>query len=203
MVVGFIVEGPSDKFVVESDSFTELLASEGLQRASPVVVAGGDGRMSNSRISDLATLLRKQATDARIILLLADLDENPDGSPRCISERKDSIGSDGVDVIVIARKAIETWFLADTKAMRSWTGDDSFFEPNPETRPGMPWNSLKEIGVATSGRGPGRSKPMFAKRFVRQHGFHVERAAEHPECPSAGYFLAKIAALGEFGETGR
>ena len=70
------------------------------------------------------------------------------------------IGNDGIDLIVIARKAMESWFLADTEAMRRWTGDDGFQEYRPETLPGTPWDRLKEIG-RHAGRGPGASKIIF------------------------------------------
>ena len=185
--VGFIVEGWTDKIVVESMGFREWLESVGLCLAEPVVVSQGIDAMNSSRLS---ALLRKQSEDVERIVLLADLD--PDHRVPCISERKKLIGDCGVDLVVIARKAIESWFLADTEAMRFWTGNVEFYEKCPEATPKTPWERLKEV----SDRGPGRAKPAFVHRFTRQHGFAIDRAAKHPCCPSAQYFVERVAALG-------
>ena len=50
---------------------------------------------------------------------------------------------------------MESWFLADTKAMRQWLGDSTFCESAPETLAGMPWDRLKELRDE-KGRGPGK-----------------------------------------------
>jgi len=60
-------------------------------------------------------------------------------------------------LIVIASKVLESWFLAGMEAMRRWTGDEGFYEDQPEVLSGMPWDRLKEIGRHT-GRGPGANK---------------------------------------------
>ncbi|WP_367154348.1 hypothetical protein [Methylomonas sp. HYX-M1] len=125
--------------------------------------------------------------------MLADLD--PEKCAPCISKRKEIIGNDNIDLVVIARKAIESWFLADTEAMKSWTKQGRFFEEYPEQMPSMPWGRLKEIGLQTIGRGPGSSKIAFADRFIKHHNFSVVRAAQHPNCPSAGYFVEKLKLL--------
>nr|VFK64608.1 MAG: hypothetical protein BECKTC1821F_GA0114240_11342 [Candidatus Kentron sp. TC] len=39
---------------------------------------------------------------------------------------------EGIDLVAIARKALKSWFLANTEAMRHWTGDSDFFESPPE-----------------------------------------------------------------------
>nr|VFJ97778.1 MAG: hypothetical protein BECKLFY1418A_GA0070994_107322 [Candidatus Kentron sp. LFY] len=78
--------------------------------------------------------------------------------------------------------------------MCHWTGDNAFFEPHPEGTPEMPWDRLKEIGGKV-GRGPGKNRKIFARKFIRKH-FHIERAARHPDCPSARYLASKLRALG-------
>lgn len=89
---------------------------------------------------------------------------------------------------------MESWFLADTEAMRRWTEDQGFYEDRPETLSGMPWDRLKEIG-RHKGRGPG-NKIGFAGKFIRDHKFDVRRAAEHPACPNVRYFVERLCALG-------
>ena len=190
VTLGFIVEGPSDKIVVESDRFSKWLNEQGLRLGHPVVVAGGQVR--GERLEQLSQLLRLQGGIFDRVVLMTDLD--PDEDVPCISARKAVVQSANADLVVVANKAIESWFLADSSSMRDWTKDPEYFEANPEETPGMPWDRLKEIGVR-AGRGPG-SKVSFAKRFLRKHGFTIVAASEHPNCPSARYFIDKVAGLG-------
>ncbi|MCF6355554.1 MAG: DUF4276 family protein [Candidatus Polarisedimenticolaceae bacterium] len=193
VTVGFVVEGPSDKRLVENDLFRGWLR-EGcnLELVGPIVDAGGNGQMCSHNIVILVEKLRIQATPDKVVVL-ADLD--PDSCAPCVEKRKEIIGSAGIDLVVIARKAMESWFLADTEAMRCWTEDNTFHEEYPESLAGMPWDRLKEIGRLT-GRGPGASKKIFARKFIRDCGFDVRRAAVHPNCPSARYFVNRLSALG-------
>jgi hypothetical protein len=192
VTVGFVVEGDSDEFLPQSQAFRDWLRDEcNLVVVDPVVNAGGNGNMCNRKIKDYVDKLRIQANPDKIVVL-ADLD--PDQCAPCIEKRKEIIGNNGIDLVVIARKAIESWFLADTEAMKRWTGDDGFHEPEPEDLEGMPWDRLKEIG-RNGRRGPG-SKVAFAKKFIRVHKFDVRRSANHQNCPSARYFIEKLCALG-------
>jgi len=194
VTVGFVVEGDSDEFLPQSPAFRGWLRKEcNLEVVDPVVNAGGNGNMCNRKIKDYVEKLKIQAKPDKIVVLV-DLD--PDQCAPCIEARKNIIGSAGIDLVVVARKAIESWFLADTEAMRSWTGDNDFYEPAPESKEGMPWERLKQIG-RDMGRGPGNSKPSFAKKFVHKNGFDVRRAGNHPGCPSARYFVEKLCALGK------
>lgn len=190
MTLGFIVDGPSDKIVVESDSFSRWLEDRSMRRRDPVVVVGG--QMHGEGIGRLSRLLRKQGGDIDYVVQLTDLD--PDGNIPCISARRAFVESPEVDLVVVAKKAIESWFLADSDAMRNWTRNRAFLEIEPEETSGMPWERLKEIGVSL-GRGPG-SKVSFSKRIVRRHGFSIMAAAKHPKCSSAQYFVERLGDLG-------
>ncbi len=195
VTVGFVVEGPSDKRLVESERFQQWLRDDcGLSVVHPVVDAGGNGEMCNTKISSYVEKLKMTSNPDKTVVL-ADLD--PDTCAPCITKRKEIIGNNSIDLIVIARKAIESWFLADTEAMQSWTKDSNFYQPLPEAINGMPWDYLKEVGLETTGRGPGSSKVVFAKRFINKHGFDVRNAASHPGCPSARYFVDQLCALGQ------
>lgn len=192
VTVGFVVEGDSDEFLPQSPAFRTWLRNEcQLEVVDPVVNAGGNGNMCSRKIGIFVEKLRIQAAPDKVVVL-ADLD--PDQCAPCIEERKKIIGMDGVDLVVVARKAVESWFLADTEAMRRWSGNDQFHEPEPEAVEGMPWDRLKQIG-REKGRGPG-SKIAFAKKFIRDCQFDVKRAASHPHCPSARYFVEKLSTLG-------
>lgn len=190
MKVGLIVEGRSDKIVVESDGFALWLREQGIRRGDPVVAAGG--QVGSARIGRLARLLRKQIGDVDKVVQLTELD--PNAAVPCISARRAFTHSPDVDLVVVAKKAMESWFLADSVAMREWSGDPDFFEEHPEETPGMPWDRLKEVG-ASGGRGPG-SKVSFAKKIVRTHGFSIVSAAKHPNCSSARYFVNRVGGLG-------
>ena len=100
--------------------------------------------------------------------------------------------SGGIGLASLLRKQVSNlWFLADTTAMRSWTGDSSYYEECPEATPNMPWDRLKEVGHARRGR----SKVSLARLVVNQHEFDIARAAEHPQCPTARYFVERVSAL--------
>ena len=193
VTVGFVVEGASESLLVESELFQTWLREEcNLEVVDRVVDVKGNGNMRARNIEDHVRLLRQETNPDKVVVL-ADLD--PEKQVPCVQARKKIIGSQGIDLIVIAKKAMESWFLADTEAMRRWLGDDTFCEVNPETLTGKPWDRLRELG-GKKGSGPGKSKPRFVKRFICDHGFDVRRAAQHTQCPSARYFVERLCALG-------
>ncbi len=192
VTVGFVVEGASEKRLVESELFRKWLREDcNLEVIDPVVDAAGSGNMCSRNIGVFVKNLRTEANPDKVVVL-ADLD--PETCAPCVQERKKIIGSRDIDLVAIAKKAMESWFLADTKAMRRWLDDDTFCEADPETLIGMPWDRLKELG-RKMGRGPG-TKGSFSRKFVRRHGFDVRRAARHAQCPSARYFVERLCALG-------
>ncbi len=191
VTAGFVVEGASEKRLVESELFQKWLRENcNLEMVKPVVDAGG--KMDSLHIGAFVKNLRKRANPDKIVVL-SDLD--PDNRVPCVQKRKKLIGSQGIDLVLIAKKALESWFLADTEAMCRWLGDDTFCEVAPETLTGMPWDRLKELG-RKKGRGPGRNRFFFARKFIRDHRFDVRQAAQHDQCPSARYFVERLCALG-------
>ena len=193
VTVGFVVEGEAETLLVKSEVFRQWLREDcNLEVVDPVVDAAGNGNMHSRNIGVSIKSLRTRANPDKVVVL-ADLD--PDERVPCVQERKKIIGSQGIDLVAIAKKAMESWFLADTEAMRRWSGDDTFYEVAPETLTGMPWNRLKELRDER-GRGPGRERLIFARKFIRDHGFDVRRAAQHTQCLSARYFVERLCALG-------
>jgi hypothetical protein len=191
--VGFVVEGVSDKKLIESPGFKKWAKQAcGLEILDEVVDAGGNRNLCSQKIEIYVQKLMIQAQPDKIVVL-ADLD--PEECVPCITERKKMIGQKNIDLVVIARKAMESWFLADTQAMRKWLGDQHFELENPEQIEGMPWDYIKKLGEnSPKQRGPG-SKKVFARKFIRDYGFDVCRAAEHPNCPSSQYFIMKLCEL--------
>lgn len=174
--MGFIVEGDSEKLIVESENFRDFLLSHNVELITPVVNAKGGGNLLPQNIDAfLDVLMQKQA---ETIVVLTDLENEDD-----IETVQARIANERVSVIFVAVKALEAWFLADTEAMCSWLELSDFVEPYPEATVAMPWDRLKAIAANLGKRGPG-TKVGFAKKMIKQ-GFNITRAAQHAECPSA------------------
>ena len=163
--------------MVESERFGQWLDELGFFRINPVINAKGGGNLLPQNIGVFLESL--QLKGAERIAVITDLEDEP-----LVDNVKDRINKDGIDVIFVAVKALEAWFLADTEAMRNWLNEPNFFEAEPESTEDLPWQRLKCVANDHGSRGPG-SKPAFAKRITRRHGFDITRSAQHPECPSA------------------
>jgi len=83
--------------------------------------------------------------------------------------------------------------LADDRAMSSWL-KERFHEEYPERTQGTPWERIKEISSGKS-REPGHNHLAFAQTIIK-HGFSIEQAAKHPNCPSVKKFHDKLKDLG-------
>jgi len=188
--VGFIVEGDTEKVIVESPAFADWLTANGITLVQPVVNAEGGGNLLPHNIDPFVARLR-QAQAEHIVILT---DQEDESGPDVVRQR---IGQKHTNLVFVAVKAIEAWFLADTQAMRHWLGITAFVEAKPEETPDKPWERLKEVAQQNQARGPGTNKVIFAKRMVNRHGFTISGAAQHPDCPSVVEFSVGITALGQ------
>ncbi|EIA1497367.1 hypothetical protein Q9X98_005089 [Vibrio parahaemolyticus] len=175
--VAFIVEGNSEKIIVESDGFRSFLRSLGYELISPVVDAQGGGNLLPNNIEVFLDRLRGQ--DPEHIFILTDLEDEPS-----VDEVRSRVGNDDISFSFVAIKALEAWYLADTDAIRSWLKCDVFYEEQPEKTVYKPWDRLKEIAMERGKPGPG-SKVTFAKKIIKKHGFDIKNAAAHEHCESA------------------
>lgn len=175
--VGFIVEGSSEKIIVESPAFGDFLSSLGYELVTPVIDANGGGNLLPKNIGAFVTTLKAKNIDK--ICVLTDLENDPS-----VQTVRDRIAHPDVDFAFIAVKALEAWFLADTEAIRAWIQAPDFYEDNPESTVDKPWERLKEIARERGKPGPG-SKVTFANRITKRHGFKIEEAAAHQRCVSA------------------
>lgn len=188
--VGFIVEGDTEKVIVESPAFIAWLSANGISLVRPVVNAKGGGNLLPQNIEPfIATLQQAQAE--HIVILT---DQETEASAAAVRQR---IGLQHTNLIFVAVKAIEAWFLADTQALRKWLGIPTFTEDKPEETLGMPWDRLKEIARENNKRGPGTNKVSFAKKMVNHHGFTITSASSHSNCPSVVEFSVGVVALGQ------
>jgi len=179
--VGFIVEGDTEKILLESKNFKDWTKNIGIDICHPIENAKGSGNLLPKHIVPLVERLKLQ--DPTHIIILTDLENDPDKQSVI-----DRIGTDHTQLIFIAVKAIEAWFLADTLALNKWLKLEGVYEDFPEATPEMPWDRLKALASEHNKRGPGGSKPVFAKQMTKHHGFSLERAAGHANCPSATEF---------------
>jgi hypothetical protein len=188
--IGFIVEGDTEKIIIESAVFKEWARAQGLDVCTPVIDAKGGGNLLPQNIVPMVNQLRQNNPDH--IVILTDLEEEP--SEATVRQR---IGTSHTSLIFIAVKAIEAWFLADSVALKKWLDVEQIFEEKPEQTIGLPWIRLKEVALSFKKQGPGSSKPGFAKRMVERYGFSIANAAQHPACPSAKRFHDGLIGLGQ------
>ncbi|CAG4991137.1 hypothetical protein DYBT9275_00689 [Dyadobacter sp. CECT 9275] len=183
--IGFVVEGYTERIILKSDGFREYLKEKNLQLIHEIIVAGSKDNLAPARITSYVQVLRDNG--AEVIVVLRDLDD-------CLSieEAKSKVISDTDIEKVIAVQAIESWFLADSKTLGDILNVPDFYFDMPEELV-APFEKLKELRMKYSGRGIG-DKKVFARIMV-SNGFSVQRAASHPNCPSAKYFLNKLESL--------
>lgn len=187
VTVGFIVEGDTEKVLIESDNFKNWLKQQNITIYGNVLDAKGGGNLLPKNIIPLVNQLK----NADYIVILTDLEKDP--NKQAVIDR---IGTQHTQLIFIAVRAVEAWFLADSEALKNWLSVE-VTEIYPEKTINMPWDRLKELANQCQQRGTGSSKPAFAKRMTKHWGFSLKRAAFHPNCPSAKEFydgLLKLAA---------
>lgn len=175
--VGFIVEGGSEKVIIESSAFRRFLSHNGCELVTPVIDAKGGGNLLPQNIEVFVEQLSRKSVDA--IYVLTDLED--EASVDVVRER---IAHEAITFSFIAVKALEAWYLADTTAMNKWLNSTSFYEEYPERTIDKPWDRLKQVAVENGQRGPGQ-KISFAKRISTRWQFSIEGAASHDNCPSA------------------
>lgn len=180
--IGFIVEGGSEKIIIESPQFRAFLNKHGCELVTPVIDAEGGGNLLPQNIEEFISRLEQKQVDA--IYVLTDLEDELH-----IETVRKRVRHTKVTFAFIAVKALEAWYLADTDAMNTWLGTQDFYEPEPEKTVGKPWDRLKEIAAEKGKRGPGQ-KISFAKRITKYWHFAIEHAAKHEACPSAAELIS-------------
>jgi hypothetical protein len=179
--VGFICEGETEKIIVDSADFKNILASYKLQLVN-AIDATGNGNLLPKNITPFIESLKDGGAEK--IFILTDLDEDV-----CITKTKERINAPETTIVIISVKQIEAWFLADSATLSKVFGKEYQFDlPENES---YPREKLRDVFVNETGRGIGPSKPGFAKRFLKE-GFSVLNAANHPNCNSAKYLLNKL-----------
>lgn len=185
--VGFIVEGDSEMvFMKKNTLFHQLLQQLNIEVVS--LVDGKGGQLLNPRLLNGLKAICKDA-GAEHIIILTDLDDDS------FEQKKSKLDAENVTSVVIAKRSFEAWFLADTNAIRMILGNKDYYCEFPEDII-APFEEIKRLAMQfRNGKGYG-SKPLLAGRMNTQ-GFNIENAAQHPNCPSAKYFISKLQELAQ------
>ena len=181
--LGFIVEGETEKIILEQSDFFSYLLSLGIDYIPDVIDAKGNGNLLPYNIGAYSKTLEDKG--ATRIFILTDLDDD-----ECITNTKTRIAPLPHHVVTVSVKEIESWFLSDTAAMRLFVKDPAFTYDNPETI-ADPFEEIRTIRISKINRGVG-SKVILAKAMVKNCNFSVKKAAQHTNCNSAKYFLKMI-----------
>lgn len=182
--VGFICEGDTERKIIESAAFQQTLSDLSLVCIKPIEDADGNGNLLPHNIEPIRAKLF--AAGANVIFVLTDLDQN-----NSIATTKQRISELPNQIVIIAVQAVEAWFLANSTLLSRLMGADIYIT-HPEDEE-QPFETIRTLFVNKTGRGVG-TKHILATRMIK-YGFTIEQAAQHPNCPSAGYFLTKLQSL--------
>jgi hypothetical protein len=181
--LGFIAEGATEKIILEKSDFFNYLDSISIEYIPDVIDAGGNGNLLPNNIGGYSQILKDRG--ATHILILTDLDEN-----LCITKTRTRISPLPNHVVTLSIKQVESWFLSDTDAIRKLFGNDTGFSCNAPEILSNPYEEIKRIRMSKIKRGPG-TKVTLANTMIRNN-FSILKAAQHPNCNSAKYFIKKI-----------
>lgn len=189
-LLGFIVEGESEKIILESEMFSDLLKYLNLESVGVFDAMGRDNIVNrNKNVESYFKIFIDR--NAEKVFVLSDLEDDP-----CITYYKNRLFSyNPLKIDIVAIKAIEAWLLSDSTTL-SFLLKERIAYDNPENTDTLPLTKLREIFINKTGQGLGIRKPKIIDRFIR-NGFTIEKAAEHPNCHSAKYFIKKLKEFSE------
>ncbi len=178
--LGIICEGETEQIIFNTPSFGQLLKRFDIDLIGVVETRSKTQYFEDRLLKHRDILMDKGAEK---IIALVDLDKD-----KCITLTKQAIPQFNNQLIVVAVKEFENWYLADTTAL-----GELLSKPVHIEFPEQDDDAEKTI-IQLRGKGFGHSKPRLANAMIR-HGFTIENAAQHPNCPSASYFLTKLQTL--------
>ncbi|MEO5642177.1 MAG: hypothetical protein ABIQ40_00090 [Bacteroidia bacterium] len=182
--IGFIVEGASEKKVLDSAAFRIFLEKEKIAFVGEVIDAKGGGQLlPRNRERHVLRLKGKGATH---IIILSDKENDP-----CFTSVKKRIAPQHSETVLISAKALEAWFLADSKTLTR-IFRRPFNYPSPENTIVNPFDIIKD--EFSKRNKDFDTKTILADRMIR-NGFTIQNAAAHKNCPSAKYFLEKLKSI--------
>jgi hypothetical protein len=185
--LGFIVEGDSEKIILESEAFIKLLQEFKIDFIPEIVNASGGGNLLPRNREDYVQILKDKGATKIIILV-----DQEDAS--CITSVKELIEPNEEQKVIVSVKTLEAWFLADSISLAKFLKVNSIVYEHPETfLPAL--DEIIRVNTLHNNRGVS-DKKLLAKRMLLS-GFSIQNAAAHKNCPSAKYFLQKIKDLSQ------
>jgi hypothetical protein len=181
--VGFICEGKTETTLLSS--FNSFLQSINIESVDVIDVVGCANLKGDKIEPFISSLIAK---GAETIVVLTDLDDN-----MCITKTKESIRVREKDIIIIAVRQIEAWFLAATKAMQTMLEQPNFSFAFPEAET-TPFQTINQLLITNRKQGIGNNsagKIKLIKRLLL-NGYSIQEAAQHPNCQTAKYFINKL-----------
>jgi hypothetical protein len=94
--------------------------------------------------------------------------------------------------ILIAKQALEVWYLADNDTLSNYLQRKIIQINNPESFL-FPFEEIKSLRQQYLNRGIA-DKKILTKDMIKS-GFTLQNAAAHPQCFSAQYFLSKLSVI--------
>lgn len=183
--LGFIGEGYSEVLFFKSYLFQNLLNTLQISYVPEPINAMGQDRL-RIKLDEFRANLADEG--ANLIVILTDLD-----NAQTKTRKKENIGIRENQWIVLSVKEFEAWLLADSVLMQELLQQPDFEFEYPENEI-EPFETIRKLLLKYTKKGIGKEKKrLFAQRCMN-NGFSIERAAQHPNCPSATYFLNKLKA---------
>ncbi len=183
--LGIICEGETEPIVLDTADFRLFIAQFSIELIG-VTQAGGKKEYESDRIDKHRQILLDRGAER--IIVLVDLDTD-----KCITSMKQAISQHEDQLIIVAVKEFENWYLADEQSVSRFVGTTitcTFPEQDSDAT-----TTIIDLGISSGHfKRFRKSKVLLAKAMVN-NGFTIEKAAQHPNCPSAHYFLTKLQTL--------
>ena len=185
--IAFLVEGQTEEILINHLNSIGWFEQFGIEIIANINVEG-NGNFCSHNIKKFISQANTLNPDK--IIILTDLECDP-----CIESTKSRLGDCQDCVVVVTKKAIESWILADTQLMRKLTKNEEFYYEFPESTASLPLDEIKNILNNHNARGVGPSKPRFVSRAIRD-GFDINNISNHPNLQSIKYFTEKLKQIG-------
>ncbi len=183
--VGFIVDGETEMKLFNSSEIKKQLEDSFDLKIEGVVKYSG----ANSIKNETEDFLNKETNI--VVIVLKDLEQLPDvNTLKKQIENNDKLTKD--NILVVANKMIEAWFLADTQTLKN-INSKLLKVKNPEAYTD-PKSELKRRLQQVNKNYRKLTEVTTANLFIR-NGFSFENAAEHEQCHSAKKFVEVLKKL--------
>lgn len=182
VTIGFIVEGDTEKILFSSDAFKDYLTSININYIPEIINAGGNGNLLPHNITEFTQILVNKGAEKIFIITDLDTDE-------CVTKTKQRINPTDIHQCIISKKAIESWFLADTDTIRKYLNSNNYVCETPETIEN-PFEEIKNQRMLNINKGVSDKKILV--RTLLNLGLSFNTIISNPNCTTAGYFHNKL-----------